>query len=382
MPVLTRGRPPKPLLRVLGAVNTTRHRERLAADAGEVVAPPSPKMQREIEPWAKVLATGEKVTYYYAWRGGPQLEGKPGSPEFIQSYEKAHRERHAPDPTLFKSIIAGYLAYLSTVIFANAPSRTIGNRLPTSSERSAICRLRRSMNLPSRKEFRDWRDRMANSPRQADYAWTVLMILLSWARGRGITVYRPPGRIKRLYHADRSEKIWEDHHIEAFMSVSPPTLQWALILAADTGQRQGDLLVLPWNAYDGAWVELKQSKTGRRVKVPVTSRLRAVLDTMPHTSPVMLTNGRGRPWQPNAFRKAWGATATKAGIVGLHFHDLRGTAVTRLSEAGSTPQEIARFTGHGLRDVAAILDRYLARTDKLASLALEKLERARKRARR
>jgi hypothetical protein len=57
---------------------------------------------------------------------------------------------------------------------------------------------------------------------------------------------------------------------------------------------------------------------------------------------------------------------------------VRGTAVTRLSEAGCTPQEIARFTGHSLRDVAAILDRYLARTDKLASTALEKLERARK----
>src|SRR5215467_15966746 len=57
----------------------------------------------------KILASSEKVTYYYAWRGGPRLSGNPGSPEFIQSYEKAHRERHKPDPSLFKSIIAGYL---------------------------------------------------------------------------------------------------------------------------------------------------------------------------------------------------------------------------------------------------------------------------------
>jgi len=106
--------------------------------------------------------------------------------------------------------------------------------------------------------------------------------------------------------------------------------------------------------------------------------LRAVLSTIPRRGPIILPNGRGRPWAPNAFRKAWGAAAAKAGIIGLHFHDLRGTAVTRLSEAGCTPQEIARFTGHSLRDVAAILDRYLARTDKLASNALAKLERARK----
>jgi integrase len=29
----------------------------------------------------------------------------------------------------------------------------------------------------------------------------------------------------------------------------------------------------------------------------------------------------------------------KAGIEGLSFHDLRGTAITRLSEAGSSPQQ-------------------------------------------
>lgn len=39
--------------------------------------------------------------------------------------------------------------------------------------------------------------------------------------------------------------------------------------------------------------------------------------------------------------------------------------------------EIARFTGHALRAVAAILDKYLARTDELASMTLAKLERAR-----
>jgi hypothetical protein len=52
--------------------------------------------------------------------------------------------------------------------------------------------------------------------------------------------------------------------------------------------------------------------------------------------------------------------------------------VTRLSEAECTPQEIATFTGHSLRDVYRILDAYLGRTEKLGSLALEKLERARR----
>ena len=55
------------------------------------------------------LSNGERVTYFYAWRGGPRLVGEPGSPEFLASYEAAHRNRRTPDPSLFRSVIAAYL---------------------------------------------------------------------------------------------------------------------------------------------------------------------------------------------------------------------------------------------------------------------------------
>jgi integrase len=227
-------------------------------------------------------------------------------------------------------------------------------------------------------EFRQWRDSMAKSPRQADYGWTILMRLLSWAGANGLTTYRPPERIERLYHADHSEKIWEEHHIAAFMAVASESLQQrALVLALETGQRQGDVLTLPWSAYDGQWIRLRQAKGGRRVNVPVTRRLRAVLETTKRTSTVILTNKRGMAWAPNAFRKAWGDACRKANIIGLTFHDLRGTAVTRLAEAGCSDAEIASITGLSMRDVAAILDKYLARTDKIALTAIAKLERGR-----
>lgn len=34
-------------------------------------------------------ADGAKRTYHYAWRGGPRLVGKPGSPEYVTSYYAA-----------------------------------------------------------------------------------------------------------------------------------------------------------------------------------------------------------------------------------------------------------------------------------------------------
>jgi integrase len=43
------------------------------------------------------------------------------------------------------------------------------------------------------------------------------------------------------------------------------------------------------------------------------------------------------------------------GVVGVTFHDLRGTAVTRLALMGCTEIQIAAITGHSLRDVRSIL---------------------------
>ncbi len=88
-------------------------------------------------------------------------------------------------------------------------------------------------------------------------------------------------------------------------------------------------------------LRLRQGKTGRRVNIPVTRRLRAVLENTKRTSTVILTNKRGMAWQQNAFRKAWGDACRKAEIIGLTFHDLRGTAVTRLAEAECSQAEIA-----------------------------------------
>lgn len=88
----------------------------------------------------------------------------------------------------------------------------------------------------------------------------------------------------------------------------------------------------------------------------------------------MLTKPDGTPWTKNAFHNAWKSAFTLARITDdLHFHDLRGTAVTMLSEAGCTPQEIATITGHTLASVNKILELYLARTRALAQRATVKL---------
>jgi integrase len=321
------------------------------------------------------LATGTTVIYHYAWRGGPRLVGEPGSPEFVASYTAAHQTRRQPDGSTFHSVIVGYKASQD---FAGLKSRTKSDYLKHIAKiETAFGTLPLAALEDARvtRDFLEWRDSMARSPRQADYAWMVMMRLVSWARARGLTLYRPPERVERLYHADRAEKIWTEQDVAAFMAVASDPLQRALVLALETGQRQGDLLALPWSAYDGQWIRLRQQKTGRAVNIPVTRRLRAVLENTPRTATVILTTKRRLAWEGNRFRKAWGDATRKAEIADRTFHDLRGTAVTRLAEAECSHVEIAAITGHSMRDVGAILDKYLARTDKIALAAIAKLER-------
>jgi len=142
-----------------------------------------------------------------------------------------------------------------------------------------------------------------------------------------------------------------------------------------SGQRQGDLLRLPWSEYDGRCFRLRQSKTGRRIVVPVGKPLRILLKRTKRRCPMILTTTRGKPWTSDGFRTSWGKACTAAGIKGLAFHDLRGSAVVRLALADATVPKIATFTGHSLRDVEAILDaHYLGRDVKLAEIAVMKLE--------
>jgi len=149
------------------------------------------------------------------------------------------------------------------------------------------------------------------------------------------------------------------------------------MLAVWTGQRQGDLLRLPWSGYDGTYIRLRQSKGGRRVVVPVSSELKAALDAAAKTKqgPIILVNSAGLPWNSASFKVVWRRACKAAGIEGLTFHDLRGTFVTRAALAGSTEAEIAAITGHSMSDVRSILDaNYLHRDPRLAESAIQKLE--------
>jgi integrase len=88
----------------------------------------------------------------------------------------------------------------------------------------------------------------------------------------------------------------------------------------------------------------------------------------------ILTTEKSTSWTHFGFQSSWRKAVAKAGLSDLHFHDLRGSAVSRLAEAGCTEAEIASVTGHSMKDVGRMLDQYLKRSEKLADAAIVKLQ--------
>lgn len=330
----------------------------------------------------KRLASGKTITYCYAWRGGPLLKDKagrpiqPGDPLLMRAFVEATKDRFIDPAENMNKLITEYRASTDFTKLSKDSTRNYNRYLDQIRDRFGKMSLVAIQDNRARGKFKEWRDTMADRPRTADFAWMVLARVLSVAKDRGRINVNQAQRGGRLYVADRNESIWTDEKLEALFAVASEEIKAAVIMALWTGQRKGDLLRAPWSDYDGTHIKVKQGKTGARVKILAGGQLRDLLDTLPQISPVILTNKRDKkPWTPDGFNTSWSKAKNKAGCGDLTFHDLRGTAVTRLALAGCSVAQIAAITGHSLKDVEAILDaHYLGGKTALAEEAIRKLE--------
>jgi integrase len=325
----------------------------------------------------KRLASGKVAVYHYAWRGGPALPGEPGSPEFMAALSAAQTQAPKHHAGTLQEVFSAYQRSPAFTALADATQAGYKRRLPAIEAEFGDMPIKVLTDARVRGEFLDWRDKLAaTSPREADYHLAILALMLAWGVDRGKVPANPAARPGRLYQPDRTDHIWQDADVQAFLAKAGPQLRLPFLLALWTGQRRGDVLRMPWGAYDGATIRLTQSKGKRRVVIPIGADLRAVLDATKRRATVICVTSRGTRWTGDGFSASFRKTCEAAGIEGLTFHDLRGTAVTRLAAAGCTVPEIATITGHSLKTVEAMLDRhYLSRDVGMAESAIAKLEK-------
>jgi integrase len=292
------------------------------------------------------LADGTYATYYYAWRGGPRLMGEPGTRDFLRSFDKALDElRKAKQPeNRFASIVT---KFKTTDEYKRLSGRTrldyakVLDRIIDKFGTMPLAAFSEDNKAKTRGVMKGWRDKLAiKSTRQADYHWVILARVCS------------------------------------------VSLDLAVLLAIWTGQRQGDCLAMVYSKkpivgvprFDGVDLFVKQAKGGSFVRVKAIEPLKSALLADYREGERILMTSRGKAWT-TGFGSLFSKVKNSIGLTDLHFHDLRGTAVTRLSLAGCSIQEIGAITGHKNARVNEILEaNYMGGTAELAKQAMAKLE--------
>jgi integrase len=326
---------------------------------------------------AKVTAKGH--TYYYAWRGGPRLRGKPGSPEFIDSFNEACEERRTKDDGRFRSLVVAYRASDPYKGLANSTKRNWGPWLDRLADHFGELRVKQFERPDKIKPIiRKWRSRYAQKPRTADYGLQVLSRVLAHAVELGKVSSNPCEGIEQLYRVNRSETIWTSSDIDRLKASCSAEIAHAVDLAAATGLRQGDLLRLCWShvGEDEIVIATGKSRGRREAIIPLYDGLKDVLGRIPKRSTTILTNNRGRPWR-RGFASSFHRAKRIAGLdeSGLHFHDLRGTAATRFYTAGLSERVIAEIMGWEEDHVSKIIRRYVGRAAATRALIRQLNER-------
>lgn len=143
--------------------------------------------------------------------------------------------------------------------------------------------------------------------------------------------------------------ILSEEEEQRLLSVTSGWFKDMLILALNTGMRQGELVNLKFDDIDprNRRITVRNTKTGKDRHIPMTNIVYEVLrsrkENQGDTEYVFPKCKGKRPWN---VRSAFVRARAKANLQGLRFHDLRHTFNTYLLTHGTDVTTLRRLTGH------------------------------------
>jgi integrase len=124
-------------------------------------------------------------------------------------------------------------------------------------------------------------------------------------------------------------------------------LKAIVITALDTAMRKGELLKIRWRDVDLQQriisVTALNSKTAKARTIGMTERVHFELHRLWEIS---LKEPDSLVFGVSDVKRSFAAACREAEVSGLHFHDLRHTAITRMVNSGLPPMEIMKVSGH------------------------------------
>lgn len=174
---------------------------------------------------------------------------------------------------------------------------------------------------------------------QANRQVAVLSSIYAKMVGRWYVADKNPCMSVERNASKKRTRYITDAEYAAVYNSAKERVQVAMDLALLTGQRQGDLLTLPFSNVSDEGILFKQGKTGKRLLVEMSPTLSAVVERARNMPPVMHIGGnvlrtrKGTPYTSEGFRACWQRTMNRALKRKLieeryTFHDLRAKSVS------------------------------------------------------
>ena len=330
------------------------------------------------------LASGRSRYHFYAWRGGPKFwvdeVQNPRDPDFHVAFADTV-QRPKPSalmvPTLVDMFLSSAARAKSTRSYLDQRKWLLRFAEHFHDAPAAIFEER-----GSRGEVNNWRAQWKHSPKQHDMAGTHAVRALNWAIEEGHLSEHHCHKLPRLYEVDRSEIVWTVSDREAIDTVAPEWIRRLLCVACETGLRPGDLIKLTRSSVEqtpqGRRLRMRTSKRGRVAHIPITQALADVIDATPADQMLILTNATGGQLTEHRASEGLRQWRDKAGLnKDLRLQDCRGTAATRLLNAGLSLSEIASHMGWSLRHASNVIEHYARVSPSETDAVLLKLARAR-----
>ena len=155
-------------------------------------------------------------------------------------------------------------------------------------------------------------------------------------------IQKPPADRPRERRLDKGEL---DGLLEALKRSRKPLLAGVIRFAIATGLRRGEILNARWNDLNWqlATLHIPETKTGIPRTIPLSFEAKQVLVEL-----AIAWQGQDRilSTTADAVKLAWKRLTKRAGIIDLHFHDLRHEAISRFFERGLSIPEVALISGH------------------------------------
>lgn len=199
----------------------------------------------------------------------------------------------------------------------------------------------------------------ATTPATINRRLCVLKAAAKHAWKMGLIQENVSGRITLLPERNAREVYLTNGQVRSLASGAPTEeCGNAIMLAAYTGLRCGELLSLTGADLRGGTLTVRVSKTGKPRVVPVPEPARRYLSALP----LGLSY-----WQ---LHKQFLAAARKAGMPHVHFHDLRHTCASWLINSGVDLYTVGKILGHSGPQTTA---RYAHLADKTLKRAMARL---------